>query len=654
MTSWGGRLRVLGLFLPGGRGSMGALGKLRGAGISWVVSQTSLVVKSCHLCRGRSGVRWYFRDISDDPSEKELTQQDQFNNDEVALAEALVRETIQNSTDAQASPQVRVHFAIRTVEPDSHREFFRQIIGSLKPHLNACGIAEPSQKEPVRVLVVEDFGTTGLTGSVETKDNGQFSGFWRRFGRSNKEASKGGRWGLGKLVFPSASAVRVVLGLTQRRDETQAWLMGQAVLRNHSINGREKDSVGFWCRDKTERKGVPTDNTKLCTSISNAAGLARIGEPGLSIVVPYLLPEISKQHLLEATIRNYYFPILTGRLSVIINDSTIDTNTFDQIAASLPGGVSRSVLDFVRELHRSREDEPQLTLPSAWQAGQISGELLGVDCATNLRDKFKDGQLITIRAPLSVREKGGKVTHTHVDLFLKGVRPGEKGQTLVVRGAITVPTEGKKIGLPDCHAALVATDEPISRLLGDAENPAHTQWNERAEKLRAGWQGGHSVLRRVRAALPEIYQVVAERMEREDPLALLEFFSIPKTNRVSAAAKDSGGRPAKLPPPQLKPFRIEKRAGGFAILPGPGMQGVLFPLRLRIRCAYDVLTGNPFRRFSDYDFSFFRGGLKIDKTNADCWPKEPNEADIQAYKPDFKVEVFGFDKNRDLIIEAQD
>jgi hypothetical protein len=42
------------------------------------------------------GMGWYFRDISDDPSD----QQDQFNNDEVALAEALVRETIQNSTDA--------------------------------------------------------------------------------------------------------------------------------------------------------------------------------------------------------------------------------------------------------------------------------------------------------------------------------------------------------------------------------------------------------------------------------------------------------------------------------------------------------------------------------------------------------------------------
>ncbi len=130
-------------------------------------------------------MHWYFRDISDDPSEKELTQQDQFNNDEVALAEAIVRETIQNSTDAQAgsSSAVRVRFVIHAIK-GRDRDFFDQIIEGLSPHLRACGIPPASPAEPLKALVVEDFGTTGLTGSVELKDNGQFSGFWRRFGRS--------------------------------------------------------------------------------------------------------------------------------------------------------------------------------------------------------------------------------------------------------------------------------------------------------------------------------------------------------------------------------------------------------------------------------------------------------------------------------------
>jgi hypothetical protein len=35
-------------------------------------------------------------------------------------------------------------------------------------------------------LVIEDFGTTGLTGSVDSNDEDNFSDFWRRVGRSHK------------------------------------------------------------------------------------------------------------------------------------------------------------------------------------------------------------------------------------------------------------------------------------------------------------------------------------------------------------------------------------------------------------------------------------------------------------------------------------
>ena len=116
----------------------------------------------------------------------------------------------------------------------------------------------------MRLLIIEDFGTTGLKGAVDVKDNGQFCGFWRRFGRSNKKQAQGGRWGLGKLVFPSASQVRTVVGLTRRADDASSWLMGQAILRNHQIGGIEKDSVGFWCDANAARKGMPTSDPALC------------------------------------------------------------------------------------------------------------------------------------------------------------------------------------------------------------------------------------------------------------------------------------------------------------------------------------------------------------------------------------------------------
>jgi hypothetical protein len=92
----------------------------------------------------------------------------------VALAEAVVRETVQNSTDAQAKANVpvRVRFAINEIEASNGRAFFGDIIAGLSPHLHACSMPVPASSEPLKALVVEDFGTTGLTGSVEFKDNG--------------------------------------------------------------------------------------------------------------------------------------------------------------------------------------------------------------------------------------------------------------------------------------------------------------------------------------------------------------------------------------------------------------------------------------------------------------------------------------------------
>ncbi|WP_257164778.1 hypothetical protein [Bradyrhizobium sp. SRS-191] len=600
-------------------------------------------------------MEWYFRDISDDPSEKELTQQDQFNNDEVVLAEALVRETIQNSTDAgvHGSGPVRVRFAL--VEPSSaeSRQYFSSLLAGLAPHLDACRMPLPNGSQ--RFLVIEDFATTGLLGSIEHKDDGQFCGFWRRFGRSNKRGADGGRWGLGKLVFSSSSSIRTLVGLTRRAASPDACLMGQAILKNHRLGDVEMDSVGFWCLP-SGKKGLPSTDRNVCDGFSRIAQLERTEQTGLSLVIPYVLPDIEAKHLIQATLKNYYFPILTGRLIVDVNGSLISAETFDQVSAELGSdAIAPSLLSFVRQLQALRSVPPTVTLPEGWQNAPITGEQLGEELTTKLREGFKSGEMLSIRAPLTVspKAKGSDRRATHVDLFLRSSSPGERSQTLVVRGSITVPTEGKKAHLPDCHAALVADHEVVSQFLGDAENPAHTQWNERAEKLRANWTSPHLVLRRIRNVLHELHAIVADRIEREDPTALLDFFSIPQQRPKDKAPKGASERPPNLPPPRPNPFRIQRKAGGFTLTPDTKAPPETFPFKIKLRCAYDVLNGNPFRRFSDDDFTFFKNELKIEKQNADCWPTDPNELEIVARSADFKIEVVGFDVNRDLVVEAQ-
>ena len=149
---------------------------------------------------------WRFADIPDDQVAPDVTQRDQFRNDSVELFQSLVREATQNSTDSRAGTDpVRLRFAIRTLGPEDSAA----LRGLLQPIAMNCGACKLDvgvlSSNAARVLVVEDFNTFGLIGSVDQHDDGNFSGFWRRHGGSNKDATKGGSHGLGKLVFSTAS-----------------------------------------------------------------------------------------------------------------------------------------------------------------------------------------------------------------------------------------------------------------------------------------------------------------------------------------------------------------------------------------------------------------------------------------------------------------
>ena len=164
-------------------------------------------------------------------------------------------------------PQIHPEFDGRTFRPGtgqgpvcdraSHRRQRGAAAGpvhSLEPHLNASDIStQPLVDGAPRLLVIEDFNTLGLTGTTDQLDEGNFRNFWRRHGRSGKTGKAGGRWGLGKLVYSSASCLSCFFGLTVRDGDPTPLLIGQAVLRTHEFQGVRRPPHGFWFSQATER-----------------------------------------------------------------------------------------------------------------------------------------------------------------------------------------------------------------------------------------------------------------------------------------------------------------------------------------------------------------------------------------------------------------
>jgi hypothetical protein len=600
--------------------------------------------------------RWQFPVLPADLVEQDPTQRDQFNNDEVGLAGALVREVIQNSTDAPfGNGPVKVRFSRRPMNIEETTSL-KAMFETLVPHLEACSHPKDALSQPVAdILAIEDFNTRGLTGSVNTLDEDNFRNFWRRHGKSGKDGNRGGRWGLGKLVYSSSSRLSCFFGLTRRAGDERALLMGQAVLATHEFDGRRRPAHGFWFCDKSSNDlQLPLTDTKEVEKLSKLAGFKRTNETGLSIAIPYPASSITEAALIQGVLENYYFPILAGQLVVEVGDTLIDQHTFLSIAGATKLNVP---FGFVAEVSQRFESKPDVESSVPVTATGVTEEHI-LSQLTQLREKLSEGHLVHVRLPVEVRARTGVDAGTTqmatFDVFLQN--PGIPGDSfsLFVRGALTVPGERRYFSNVAAYGAMVARDGPIASLLGDAENPAHTGWNASAEKLTKRWDRGDIAVKAVRHAPRQLQQLLGGQVEQKDPDALIDFFSLIDENaEPKARKKRKSVKPIILAPQKPKSLVIRGRNGGFTLVAGPGAQAWAYPCQVRIRCAYDIIGSDPFKRWSPFDFTLDKDELTIELKDAETTSRKGNVFRLTLKSPNFELDASGFDVNRDLLVEAR-
>jgi hypothetical protein len=590
--------------------------------------------------------------------ERDVTQRSQFDTDDARIEATLIRESHQNSLDAKVKGSIGpVRTRITIFTPEGNEAYFESLFAGLGPHLVESGVdlTTIDFRKP-DFMLVEDFGTTGLVGKWDEWDKESFTDFWRREGRSHKSGTSNGRWGLGKLVFSSASRIRTFFGLTVRHtDLGQPLLMGEAVLMTHTIGANKFVPYGFFANEDAEELQLPETDLAAIEQFRSACGITRTTESGFSVAIPFPLATLEPKSLIVGVLKNYFFPILTGQLVVDIQGTIIDSATFETVAASCAEQVlSPELIAFIRKVDESQNKEPDITLGDNWTSDiEASIDSAKID---TLRTLFgTDGTVIHARAPIKLKRKNGVVESTHFDLFLQKTPEDVIGESLYIRSTITVPQESKYFNAPGTFGALLAKEEAIASFLGDAENPAHTQWNGSAEKLDERWKAGRARLSEIRASLKGLYKALAQLEEQTEPDALIDFFSVedldagkkPKPKKITVKHQ--------MPelPQTLKAYHIAARKGGFAVKPGKGLTADTLPLNLKVRMAYDVMKGNPLKKYDPLDFRVDSAPVTVVVNGATWSSLSPNSMDIEVTDMKFSVEVNGFDPNRDLLVEAR-
>jgi len=436
---------------------------------------------------------WRFNTVRPGDRTRE-SQVEKFFKAEGDRADPIVREGIQNSLDAAPDDKiVRVRLTLGARKTADGLSLWKKYAAELEPHLNALGdkLADPPQSsDAFRFLVFEDFETSGLKGDpaqwqiVEGVKNGFFE-FFRAEGVSTKEGSSRGRHGVGKFVFMAASRVRTIFGLT-RRDDGRELLMGTTVLRHHHLDGTHYMPDGWYGLDdpNAEHNVLPLENDPAIAAFKQDFHVSRNTESGLTIVVPWLDPVVQRNSLIRAVVEGYFFPLMRNLLVVEVVDENGDCEKIDHV--TLRDVVDRQGEEYTRQvLPRLKLAEEALQAksfvalqqpPGENSAPKWSSECFTSENIADIRAKTNGGEMLALKVPTRIRRKGERASEeSSFEIFLRREQGSGEFDAHFIRQGILV-SEVRPRRVPGLRAIVSIDDGPLATFLGDAENPAHTEW----------------------------------------------------------------------------------------------------------------------------------------------------------------------------------
>jgi hypothetical protein len=266
----------------------------------------------------------------------------------VPSAELFAREAVQNSVDAHdatAGSTVRVRFERRLLEGSRFSSLVNGIRVGDGPGnpLSRPGLLTTANRErdlrsalvePLRILVVEDFNTFGLTGvekQAKLTAEDRFRRLCMKLGSTPEpQAGRGGTFGYGKAVYWTASSLWTVLFYSTfrpsaRSDGAHARFLGVSWFRAHVFPpDRPNDPSAVYTGRAflgERRSGrvaplVEEDAHRLAESV----GFQRRTEAGTGLSVMILGCDLDIDGLREGIQRTWWPRILDDRLDVELID----------------------------------------------------------------------------------------------------------------------------------------------------------------------------------------------------------------------------------------------------------------------------------------------------------------------------------------------
>jgi hypothetical protein len=249
-----------------------------------------------------------------------------------------------------------------------------------------------------------------------------------------------------------------------------------------------------------------------------------------------------------------------------------------------------------------------------------------------------------------------RASEFHVGLFNQSQKPSRQAKFL--REELIVSDAGKGMArVVDVRAIVVIPAGALGDLLGDAENPAHTTWDPKRDRM-SKWQFGGPWITFVRQSPKKILEAARGINRDIDRTIAADWFpDLSSSGSYRTSGKDQGRirtpEVPPIPPPREPIIKFSQISGGFVAVLAPTAPPIS---TVDISFAYDRQRGNPLKNWSPDDFVLedleitLTGGTRV----AAEAERDSNHVTIAVtHQSTFRLEVRGFDKNRDVIAEGR-
>ena len=623
---------------------------------------------------------WYFMQLRPNDRAGESAVAKNFNRESKSATSIFFKEYIQNVLDARCDDpskkgqKLPAHIAVSLKELSAIDELYlEKITNPLAKHLAGAGHPPKSgdwEKHPL--LVIEEFGTVGLTGNTDHsqthKESDRWNNFW--FGEAlpglKGIGANGGR-GQGKITYHMTSGCRSVFALTKRNGDPKNYVFGKCIVqKTHSISSGQElyDNHGFWPKTKNignDKQSLPETDKDFVRDFKTAFDLKRKGESGTSWVIPFVPPQITKDEIVCCFLIDFFTTIMRNRLTLDICGEIINSKNVRQLVNKY--GINSPSQDFFTFMEKAT-NTPKSSLIDIYADGLPKNNLLDEDDIgdsriKDIRSKFHAGDMVSIKLPLELKEYGGKIKNSFVEVHLQNPDSIKTTEELYMRYDLQISDEKHIPKSQGVFGLMVADDIPIAEFLGTCENASHTQWNEREGQIKKIYNNVRDILQKVRGSLPELCRLAVGSDNNLDEDSLSDILSAPLARPTIKPPPAPAPAPTPTPPPPPAPaptpptpiskeifkYDSKNKTGSWIIVPGKDIGKIIFPFEAEFTFAYDRLhgSGDAFDQYIFWDFDLADGThAPVKSIGINVLEQKENFLKIQILSKNFKLILPGF------------